>query len=378
MPTTSPTRPLSGVPADVRCAQDYETLAVDFIAEPSYAYIAGGSGRDLTVAANRAAFDAYAVTPRLLRDLGTGNTRLRLLNEDLPHPLLLAPVALQRLVHPLGETETARGAQAANACMVVSTLASTDIGALARQADGRRWFQMYFQPRRAITQALLQRAEAAGYSAIVATLDAAIQAPSLNALRAGFKMPAGLRAVNVDASGGAQEPAIVPGQSRIFHGYMRQAPGRRDLEWLLGAASVPVLAKGVLHPDDAVALKCLGVAGIIVSNHGGRSLDGAPASLTVLREIRAAVGDDYPLLLDSGIRSGADIFKALALGADAVLIGRLQIYALSVAGALGVAHMVKLLHEELELCMALAGCTSLAETRAATLHPQPWARPAWR
>ena len=212
----------------------------------------------------------------------------------------------------------------------------------------------------------------------MATLDAAIQAPSLNALRAGFKMPAGLRAVNVDASGGAQEPAIVPGQSRIFHGYMRQAPGRRDLEWLLGAASVPVLAKGVLHPDDAVALKCLGVAGIIVSNHGGRSLDGAPASLTVLREIRAAVGDDYPLLLDSGIRSGADIFKALALGADAVLIGRLQIYALSVAGALGVAHMVKLLHEELELCMALAGCTSLAETRAATLHPQPWARPAWR
>ena len=373
MPAPSRIRSPSGIPAGVRCAQDYETLAADFIEEPSYAYIAGGSGRDLTVAANRAAFDGYAVTPRLLRDVRTGSTRLRLLNEDLPHPLLLAPVALQRLVHPLGELETARGAEAADACVVVSTLASTDICSLAREANPRRWFQLYFQPRRAATQALVKRAEVAGYSAIVATLDAAIQAPSLRALSAGFKISADIRAVNVDASGDAHEPTA--GESRIFRHYMQQAPGRRDLEWLLDIASVPVLAKGVLHPDDAVALKRLGMAGIIVSNHGGRSLDGAPASLTVLPEIRDAVGDDYPLLLDGGIRSGADIFRALALGADAVLIGRLQMYALSVAGALGVAHMIKLLREELELCMALAGCACLAETRTATLHPQPWARP---
>lgn len=378
MQSTPSIRPLCTIPADVRCAQDYETLATKFIAGPSYAYIAGGSGRDLTIAANRAAFDAHAVTPRLLRNLGAGSTRVRLLDEDLPHPLLLAPVALQRLVHPLGELETARGAEAADACMVVSTLASTDIGELAWQAGGRCWFQLYFQPRRAATQALVQRAEAAGCTAVVATLDAAVQAPSLNALRAGFTMPADVHPVNVDATGGAQEPATAPGRSRIFDGYMRHAPGRRDLEWLLGAASVPVLAKGVLHPDDAVALKRLGVAGIIVSNHGGRSLDGAPASLTVLPAIRDAVGDDYPLLLDSGIRSGADVFKALALGADAVLVGRLQMYALSVAGGLGVAHMIKLLRGELELCMALAGCARLADTRAATLHPQPWARPAWR
>lgn len=369
-------RPLSGIPDEIRCAQDYETLATDFIAEPSYAYIAGGSGRDLTVAANRAAFDSHAVTPRLLRDVGAGNTQLRLLNQDLPHPLLLAPVALQRLVHTRGELETARGAHAADACMVVSTLASTDIGVLARQTDVRRWFQMYFQPQRETTQTLVRRAEDAGYSAIVATLDTAVQAPSLNTLRAGFRMPADVRAVNVEASVAAHERVIARGQSRIFHGYMRQAPRLRDLEWLLEIASVPVLAKGVLHPEDAVALKRLGVAGIVVSNHGGRSLDGAPASLAVLPEIRDAVGDDYALLLDSGIRSGADVFKALALGADGVLIGRLQIYALSVAGALGVAHMIKLLREELELCMALAGCACLAEARAATLHPQPWARPA--
>ncbi|MCY3702769.1 MAG: alpha-hydroxy acid oxidase [Rhodospirillales bacterium] len=349
-------------------------MARHFIAAPSYAFIAGGSGRDRTVAANLAAFDAYAVTPRLLRDVGQGNTRLRLLDEDLPHPLLLAPVSQQRLVHPQGERETARGADAADACMVVSTHASTDLYELVREADGRRWFQMYCQPQQAATETLLQRAEAAGYSAIVVTLDAALQAPSLQALRAGFRMPANLRGVNVDVPGEGLAPVSTSAGSRIFQGYMHQAPSPEDLAWLVETASVPVLAKGVLHPDDAVALRRLGMAGIVVSNHGGRSLDGAPASLTVLPAIRSAVGDDYPVLVDSGIRSGADVFTALALGANAVLIGRLQVYALSVAGALGVAHMLRLLREELELCMAFAGCASLAETRAAALQRQPWDR----
>ena len=365
------------IPTEVRCAQDYETLARHFIAGPSYAYIAGGSGRDRTVAANRVAFEAYTVTPRLLHDVGEGSTRLRLLNEDLPHPLLLAPVSHQRLVHPTGEAETARGADAAGACMVVSTHASTDLYELVREADGRRWFQMYVQPQQPATEALLHRAEAAGYSAIVVTLDVALQAPSLQAVRAGFRMPASFRGVNVDAPEIVRGTLTAPGESGIFRGYTEQAPSRRDLEWLVETANVPVLAKGVLHPDDAAALKQLGVAGIIVSNHGGRSLDGAPASLTALPAIRAVVGNDYPLLLDSGIRSGADIFTALALGANAVLIGRLQVYALSVAGALGVAHMIKLLREELELCMAHAGCASLAETRAATLHLQHSDRAAW-
>ncbi|MET0377914.1 MAG: alpha-hydroxy-acid oxidizing protein, partial [Spongiibacteraceae bacterium] len=139
------------------------------------------------------------------------------------------------------------------------------------------------------------------------------------------------------------------------------------LDWLLTQTSLPVWIKGVLHPEDARALQARGVAGIVVSNHGGRTLDGAPASLHALPVIRAVVGDRYPLLFDSGTRSGTDIFKALALGANAVSIGRLQMYALSVAGALGVAHMIKLLHEELEACMALAGCATLADIRRTAL-----------
>lgn len=158
-----------------------------------------------------------------------------------------------------------------------------------------------------------------------------------------------------------------PGESRVFQGIMRDAPTWKDLEWLMTQTSLPVWVKGVLHPDDARALQNMGVAGIIVSNHGGRSLDGAPASLDALPAIRAAVGTSFPLLLDSGIRSGSDIFKALALGADAVLIGRLQMYALSVAGALGVAHMIKLLCEELEICMSLAGCATLKEINRGAL-----------
>ncbi|MBC7455266.1 MAG: alpha-hydroxy-acid oxidizing protein, partial [Massilia sp.] len=150
-------------------------------------------------------------------------------------------------------------------------------------------------------------------------------------------------------------------------GVMGDAPTWLDLAWLLTQTSLPVWVKGVLHPDDACALRQLGVAGIVVSNHGGRSLDGAPASLDALSPIRAALGAGFPVLLDSGVRSGADVFKALALGADAVLIGRLQLYALSVAGALGVAHMIKLLREELEMCMALAGCATVAEIDATAL-----------
>jgi isopentenyl diphosphate isomerase/L-lactate dehydrogenase-like FMN-dependent dehydrogenase len=179
-------------------------------------------------------------------------------------------------------------------------------------------------------------------------------------------MPADCIAANLRPEPAVQPPET-PGDSRIFQGLMRAAPTWDDLAWLMAQTSLPVWVKGVLHPDDALALRAAGAAGIVVSNHGGRSLDGAPASLAMLPAVRAAVGDEYPLLLDGGIRSGTDIFKALALGADAVLVGRLQLYALSVAGALGVAHMIKLLREELEVCMALAGCATLDDIDSGAL-----------
>jgi isopentenyl diphosphate isomerase/L-lactate dehydrogenase-like FMN-dependent dehydrogenase len=289
------------------------------------------------------------------------------LNREFAHPIFLAPVAYQKLAHPLGELETARAAEAMQACMVSSTLSTYSLEDIASATSEKKWFQLYFQPTRAATLDLIRRAEAAGYSAIVVTVDTSIRSPSLGALRAQFKMPEDCIAVNLQNYELPQVKEITQEQSRVFNGAMQEAPTWVDLEWLINHTQLPVIVKGVLHPLDALKIKNSGCAGMIVSNHGGRSLDGAPASLDCLVRLREVVGDDFPLLFDSGIRSGLDIFKAIALGADAVLIGRLQVYALSVAGALGVAHLLKLLREELELCMALAGCATLSDIRNTTL-----------
>lgn len=354
------------IPSDIRCAQDYEVAAQATMAVASYEYVAGGTGRDLSVAANLTAFAQWSVYSRVLRDVKGGHTRVKLGSQILPHPILLAPVAFQKLAHAAGEVATARAAQAMESCMVCSTLSSCRLEEVAEAAGSEKWFQLYFQTNRDDTLSLLRRAEAAGFRAIVVTLDASIQVASTRALRAGFRMPSDCVAVNLQPTA-QQRVELAADESRIFQGMMLAAPTWPDLAWLTSVTSLPIWVKGVLHPEDARALQAFGVAGIVVSNHGGRSLDGAPASLAVLPAIRAAVGDDFPLLLDGGVRSGTDIFKALALGADAVLIGRLQMYALSVAGALGVAHMIKLLREELEICMALAGCATLDDIDAGAL-----------
>ncbi|MES2039440.1 MAG: alpha-hydroxy acid oxidase [Pseudomonadota bacterium] len=355
------------IPPGIRCAQDYELAAQRSMAAPSYAYVAGGSGRDLTVAANLAAFSQWSVYSRVLRDVSGGHTRVTLARKTFLHPILLAPVAFQKLAHPAGEIDTARAAHATDSCMICSTLSSSFLEDVAQAAGPHKWFQLYFQTKRDDTRALLARAEVAGYSAIVLTLDASIQVASARAMEAGFRMPADCVAVNLQTTNAGAPVELAADDSRIFQGLMHAAPTWPDFAWLMAETSLPIWVKGVLHPDDALALKAAGVAGIVVSNHGGRSLDGAPASLSVLPAIRAAVGDDFPLLLDGGIRSGNDIFKALALGADAVLVGRLQMYALSVAGALGVAHMIKLLREELEICMAQAGCATLDDIDSGAL-----------
>ncbi|WP_426112221.1 alpha-hydroxy acid oxidase [Massilia sp. PWRC2] len=362
---------LTSIPIDLVCALDYERLAPQFMAPPTLAYIAGGSGSGSSSAANRAAFARWSVLPRILRDVSHGHTRLKLAGVPVSHPILLAPVAFQALAHPGADIDSARAAAAVDATIISSTLSSFTVEQIARAAGGPHWFQLYFQPRREATMRLLRRAEAAGCSAIVATFDAVIQAPGHAALRAGFRLPPSCVAANLASEPAASAlSALADGDSRIFQGAMRGAPTWDDLAWLLTQTRLPVWVKGVLHPDDARQLAAMGVAGIVVSNHGGRGLDGAPASLDALPQVRAAVGS-LPLLFDGGIRSGSDIFKALALGADAVLVGRLQLYALAVAGALGVAHMLQCLREELELCMALAGCATLDQIDRATLWRQP-------
>ncbi len=366
----SPSAPLNRIPPDIHRARDYETAARRFIAAPDYEYIAGGSSDDATLAVNAAAFTRWSIWPRVLRDVTAGHTRVSFAGLEFPHPIFLAPVAHQLLVHPAGEMETARGAAAVDSCMIASTLSSRSLEEIATVPTAHRWFQLYFQPSRVHTLDLVRRAESAGFTALVVTVDASIQAPSARALHAGFRMPARCKATNLERYEGTSLATANEHGGRILQGLMRQAPTWPDLDWLLAETRLPVWIKGVMHSEDARALRDRDVAGVVISNHGGRTLDGVPASLSALPSARAAVGDDFPLLFDGGIRSGADVFKAIALGANAVLIGRLQLYALSVAGALGVAHMIRLLREELEACMAVAGCATLSDIRRAhLLHP---------
>jgi len=353
---------LTSIPADIISAQDYEALAQRFIPAPTYAYIAGGSAQDETLAANRAAFSQYVICPRLLRDLSSATTHTVIAGKQFAHPILLAPVAYQGLVHPGGEIDSARAAAATDSTLILSTLSSHAL----EDVPANKWFQLYFQPVREHTLDLVKRAEAAGYSALVVTLDASIQVPSRRAQHAGFYLPPEISAVNLRSY--CSDSSTSAPAKNIFS-LLRNAPNWQDLQWLQAQTKLPIWVKGVLHPEDAKALKALDITGIVVSNHGGRGLDGVATSVQMLPLIRGAVGAEFPLLLDSGIRSGKDIFKALALGANGVLIGRLQIYALSVAGALGVAHMMKLLREELEVCMAMAGCSAISDIDTTYLMP---------
>ena len=278
-------------------------------------------------------------------------------------------MAYHKLVHPDGERATAQAADALEAGFIASTMSSVSLEDIAAELGKNKWFQLYFQTSRDLTLSLVRRAENAGYTALVVTVDAPINGLRNRAQRAGFALPKHVQAVNV-ADIPVPDPArLTADQSVVFQGLMAHAPTWADLEWLRRATPLPIIVKGILHPDDAARVTATGLAGVVVSNHGGRTLDGLPASLTALPRVRAAVGPDFLVLLDGGIRRGTDVFKALALGANAVLVGRPQVYALAVAGALGVAHMLRLLREELEVTMALTGCPTLASIDANAIRP---------
>lgn len=353
------------LPADIRCAADYARHAANIIDPVLLAHLDGGSGLDRTTAENLAAFGKIGVVPRVLRRVSGGNTNRTLAGDKRPHPIMLAPLGSQALYHPHAEIASAAAAAATQTCFIASTMSSFTLEEVADAAGPDRWFQLYFQTDRAVTLDLVRRAEAAAYRAIVVTVDTPIQLPSYRAQAAGFT-PAGEMA-NLRNYPAPAVRQLQAGQSAILHGMMHFAPDLEDISWLAGETDLPIWIKGVMHPGDAADLVARGVTGLVVSNHGGRSLDGAPSTLSCLSAIRTAVGNSVPLLLDGGIRSGSDVFKAIACGGDAVLVGRLQAYALAVAGALGVGHMIKLLREELEACMALAGCATLGDVRSAEL-----------
>lgn len=331
------------------------------------AHIEEGGGEDQTQQANEAAFDRLRIWPRVLADVRQGHTALTLLGEAFVHPILLGPLAYQCALHRDGELATAEAAAAMDAGMVLSTLSSCSLESVAAQLPARKWFQLYFQAQADDTLRLVRRAEAAGYSALVVTVDVPVHGVRRRSQQAGFVMPDLVRAVNLTGMSAPQTHYLQAHDSVIFQGHMALAPRWDSIVWLQQQTALPIILKGILHSQDAVQAKSLGVAGIVVSNHGGRALEGSPASLAVLPQVRAAVGDDFLLLLDGGVRRGSDVFKALALGAQAVLLGRPQAYGLGAAGALGVAQMLRLLREELELTMALAGCATLADISAACL-----------
>ncbi|MGQ3055033.1 MAG: alpha-hydroxy acid oxidase [Roseateles sp.] len=363
---------LEPLPDGVANLADFEAHAQARVDANAWAYLNGGAADELTLRTNRAAWDVIKLHPRMLRDLAGGHTRITLLGRELQHPVLLAPIAYQRLFHPDGELAMAHAAAAQGAGLLLSAQASVDLEdvaapLLAEPGAGPLWFQLYWRDDRDFMRALLRRIEAAGFQALVLTVDAPVHGARDRERRIGFKLPDDIRAVNL---GGLKKPLnLQPGQNALFDGLMPRAATWREVAWLRAESRLPLLLKGLTHADDAGEALARGVAGFIVSNHGGRTLDTLPATAELLPPLRAALGPDVPLLVDGGIRRGTDVLKAMALGASAVLLGRPYVHALAASGALGVAHALRLLRDELEIAMVLSGCRTLADAGPALLWP---------
>ena len=363
------------IPPGIVSLADHEERARQQLDDNAWAYFSGGAADEITLRANPAAWSQLPLQPRVLRALVGGHTRTTLLGRTLAHPILLAPVAFQCLAHPDGERATAFAAAALGAGMVLSTQSSTPVEVVAQAlrgdpGSGPLWFQLYLQHDRGFTRSLVQRAEAAGCEALVLTVDAPASGVRDRERRAQFRLPPGISAVHLAGLAPSPAPQLAPGQSALFDALLHQAPTWDDVQWLQSITRLPVLLKGILHPDDARQAATLGVAGLIVSNHGGRTLDTAPATAAVLPQVVQAVraiDNSLPVLVDGGIRRGTDVLKAMALGASAVLVGRPAIHGLANAGAAGVAHVLRLLRDELEVAMALTGCATLADTSPALL-----------
>lgn len=308
--------------ASLLSLEDVELLARRRISHMAYEYVASGAADEITVRRNRQAFDELSLHPRPLRDVASVDTRVRLLSHDLPFPIVLAPTAYQRVVHPEGELGMARGARGALA--IVSTGSNTPIEEIAAAASGPLWFQLYVQSDRGVTADLVRRVEDAGCQALVLTVDTPVIGVRDRQRRSRFRLPATAPTPHLHDLNSGRRTVLSPG---------RVAVTWADVEWLRSFARVPLLLKGIMTGDDAARAAEAGAAGIVVSNHGGRNLDTLPASIEVLPEVADQAGGRLPILLDGGVRRGTDIVKALALGASAVMIGRPYVYGLGVAGA---------------------------------------------
>ncbi|WP_328876734.1 alpha-hydroxy-acid oxidizing protein [Streptomyces sp. NBC_00287] len=356
-------------------AKDFETAAREKL-DPVYAdFIAGGARDEITVRANEEAFGRLRLLPRVLRGSAVRDLDVTLFGERASMPVLLSPTAFHKLVDPEGESATARAAAAAGVIMIVSMASTVAVGEIADAARGAAgavpvplWFQLYIQPDPEITEALVRRATDAGCTALVVTVDSPVLGASERNRRNGFHdLPPGLRCENlVDLRDGER-------------GHVRQIAMSAELSWehidrLRAMTTLPILLKGALHPEDARLAVRHGVDGLLLSNHGGRQLDGVPATLELLPEMVAAVAGRIPVLLDGGVRRGTDVVKALALGARAVGIGRPVMWALAEGGEKGVRRLLELLREEIEETLALCGAAGLDELTPGLVRPA-WSGP---
>lgn len=344
---------LHAPPNNVQTAADYQAHAQQRLDPVVWNYLQSGAGSGVALVKNRAVFNQVTLMPRPLAKVAGGDTKLHLFGQTFTHPIVLAPIAYQGLFHPDSECGSAMATAAQGGQMLVSSLASQTVEAIIHAAEKPLWFQLYWQGNRERTLTLIKRVISAGYSTIFFTVDAPVK-------QASIILPPHIAAVNLAPSLPFQLAAEA---SVVFDGWMRQAPTWDDVQWLREQISIPLIIKGILHEDDALNAMRLGCDGIVVSNHGGRVLDGVPASLTVLPKIAQVTAGKMKVFFDSGIMNGQDVYKALHLGADAVLLGRPYIWGLATLGAVGVAHVIKLMRDELEMTMALCGAAQLGDIR---------------
>ncbi len=341
---------------------EYEAAARAVLPPMAFDYIASGAHDEETVRANRAAFAQWRLLPRMLRGVTEVDISTTVLGQRISMPVLLAPTAFQRQAHPDGELATARAAKAHDTIFAVSTLATTSIEDVAAQA-GAWWFQLYVYRDRAIVRELVQRAEAAGASALVVTVDLPRTGRREADERNRFALPPGVVAANFAHL--PQREIAKDDAGSALTGYIAaqldQSLSWKDLEWLAGITKLPIIPKGILAPADARLAFEHGARALIVSNHGGRQLDSAVATLDALPAVAQAAQGRGEIYLDGGIRRGTDVLKALALGARAVLIGRPYVWGLAVGGEAGVSHVLSLLREEIALDLLLCGCAHLSE-----------------
>lgn len=341
--------------------EDWEPLAKERLPLMAYEYLAGGAGDEITLRGNREGFDRIRLRPQMLVDVSGIDTSTVLFGQKIPLPVLLAPVAYQKLIHPEGELEALRGANAAGVIFTASTAASIAVEDIAAAATVSPWFQLYASSDRQFTQALVDRARESGCSVLCFTVDAPVRGQRDRDTRCGFCLPPGLERPNfrdLTPQARAGNPRA-EGRS-IYSPNLDPKLTWSYLDWLRSIAGMPVVLKGILTAEDTFRALDAGMDGIVVSNHGGRVIDTVMPSIEALPEVVEAAAGRIPVLLDGGVRRGTDVLKAIALGAAAVMVGRPYLFALAADGAEGVARCVDMLHREIEMAMAACGRPTIA------------------